>query len=626
MVIIEYCNLTALGACPDGTDGDHATWDGIFVQGDPDEDHYESYDLIDGWDPYATTFVPGGVYRTDAGVQVHGRLQMRWCSVKDIYVEAGAGGSDDVSTPYVKENHFGNYAIRSTEGGILNIVDCDFSKVRMAILIDNYEQFSTPDPGSKYMNAFQIVDCDFTVTDFERASLSRYRYCIELHKAQKVTIEGCTFTSTDSELANSSRGEALYAYESSFVVQKSGNFRRSGDVVTGEGRVGCLLYGNEQSDLSSYPSNHPWKTNSPRKCIFTGFFRAIFSHGGQSVSPLHTFVVDDAEFKYNFFPIFFRDNSQVTIARCAFLFLETYMGFTTLSSSTNKIFPFSADANEVGTFDRSEIVAYRSRNTLITECSFTSDYNGVGSSSGITINILIPEQLGGIYDDTNKKYVYDLIYKCSFSPTVHDVDYGVWVGAKANHYVLINCNTFTHLKRGFVVSDHENVKSIFHYTDMTTGRNAPAKNTFTNCVCDFWFPTSYTGNALNYYYPTGGTYPSSCGTSGALVSISSSETPDCNIMDCQRFPMTHVNEVKEVLDFEVYPNPSFTGQFTLLYRAGRPDGTIRIFDNVGREVFKTNFTSERGNIQVDRPLTSGIYYIRLDAGEHHKEGQVIISN
>ncbi|MGB0431201.1 MAG: T9SS type A sorting domain-containing protein [Bacteroidia bacterium] len=620
LLIIEYCNLGGSGVCYQiPTNTDFSTWDGIMVEGDPNEEHYSWFDLNNGWDPYAEPFVPGGTYTLNsAGTgYAHGRAQIRFSSFSGIWTEGGTNESDEPSE-YLKENHYGNYAIRSTEGGILNIIDCNFSNVKTAILIDNYTQYPTGDPESSLMNAFQVVDCQFDVSSSQRASgpiNDKYRYCIELYEVQKVTIEGCVFNSNGSETWNTSMGTAIYMVNSSLLMHKSGNFRRAQDFSSGETALGCPEYGKEM-DWSGKDTNHVWHTDSLLRCQFNNFNRAIDAVGNEDLitDPLHTLALDDVEFYNTYFTVRCKWMVGVTISRSDFSFDESAASFSILGAGGPD--EHSSDAiDKLDQNDKVDITLNTCKNSLITECTFSSNYNGLGSQSGKNIYIQLYDLLNGKFSEKN----YELIYKNTFNPINHGADIGVWLARNTSNlkmaYVLFNCNTFEHLNCAiFIGKKRTKLCNQFHYTDIGSGMDASAQNTFSSNDCDFDAYQDYEGGIATYYRLTSETSPNDCeagGTGMAVVSdveTNDTDEPDCSSLTCTKFPMKLSVNIKHPSYASIFPNPN-NGTFTLQFANPIQDANVSIVDLTGKVVYKKQIDDEVKSLLLNPNLSSGYYNI-----------------
>lgn len=617
LLIIDYCSLSGSGACPADPFETVTTWNGIRVNGDPNEEHYESYDLVNGWDPYADPFVPGGQYKQKPGGigLVHGRAQIRFSSFSGIYTEGSTGLLNDHNgnTPYLREDMYGNYAIRSHKGGILNIIDCDFSDVKTAILIDNYTQYPTGDPESSLMNAFQIVDCEFNVSSSQRSSVHDFRFCIEMYEAQKATIEGCVFNSNDFETFNSNRGTAIYMVNSSLLMHKSGNFRRSQDFSSIEATEGCPKYGAEM-DWTGKNTNHPWYTITPEKCEFNNFNRAIDAIGQSSSDPLHTLALDDIDFNNTYFTIRCKKMVGTTISRSDFSFDESSANFNVVNE---KPLVSNDQFRRMGHEDRVDVTLDDCENSLITECSFSSNYNGISTQTGKNVYIQIFDLPNGDFSQLN----LELIYKNTFSPSNHGEDIGVWLSKESGWpdpaYVLFNCNTFENLECAIFIGQIKTMLcNQFHHTDIGGGRNAAAQNTFIGNDCDFDAYEGYNGNSpATYHRLSTEPIPSDCEGNGIGNSIISdqttSEDPQCISLTCVKFPMrlSTGNEIDSELA-TIYPNPN-NGNFTVQLNRPLKNARLSIIDLTGKVVYEKQILDELRTFPVQVNLPSGYYGVVL---------------
>ncbi|MBI1185512.1 T9SS type A sorting domain-containing protein [bacterium] len=628
LLIIEYCDVSGNGNCPVNPTSSVTTWNGIFVKGDPDEEQYSWYDLTNGWDPYADPFVPGGTYKLNSGGTgfAHGRGQIRFSSFSGIYTEGSTGVSDDNNgvTPYLREDYYGNYAIRSTEGGILNIIDCDFSDVKTAILIDNYTQYPTGDPESSLMNGFQIVDCQFDVSSSQRSNVNDYRFCIELYEAQKVTIEGCVFNSNGSETWNTAMETAIYMKNSSLLMHKSGNFRRSQDFSSGETTLGCPEYGTEM-DWTGKDTTHPWHTNSPPKCEFNNFNRAVDAIGESSTDPLHTLALDDVEFNNTYFTVRCEQMVGVTISRSDFSFDEASAGFSVVAE---KPLGNSDIQCRLGDEDKVDITFDQCKNTLITECNFSSNYNGLGSQTGKNVYIQLHDLPNGNFSNNN----YELIYKNTFNPTNNGEDFGVWLNKESEKdkaaHVLFNCNTFQYLDCAVFVGDKKTkLCDQFHYTDIGGGMDAAAQNTFTSNDCDFDAYYLYDAGTATYYRLTSEVAPNDCEANGSGMAVVNDlitiDDPECKSLTCTKFPMKLSVDGQTPSVASIFPNPS-NCTFTIQFARPMQKASISIIDLTGKVVYQKQIGDEVEHITINPHLSSGYYSLMVTTADGTFTNKLVI--
>mgnify|MGYP000170672490 FL=1 len=273
----------------------------------------------------------------------------------------------------------------------------------------------------------------------------------------------------------------------------------------------------------------------------------------------------------------------------------------------------------IGASDRIDICLHGCRNSLVTECDFSSDYNGKSATNPKSLYIILDQILGGNFDKGN----YDLIYKNTFDPGNTQTDVGVWITRWDNNaHVLLNCNTFEDLDNAvYIGRKATSLTDQFHYTDIDNGRNAPALNTFTNNTCDFNADT-YNGTTSNYFRKVSEIFPNHC-SSGVITDVTSSEDPGCDGLTCERFPMTFIEDYLGQNDISIYPNPS-TGVIQIRHGFASEHLTLNIYDLSGKRLVHQLLKSKSPESTLQTALSEGIYYLTLSDGSSTTMSKIVI--
>jgi hypothetical protein len=84
-------------------------------------------------------------------------------------------------------------------------------------------------------------------------------------------------------------------------------------------------------------------------------------------------------------------------------------------------------------------------------------------------------------------------------------------------------------------------------------------------------------------------------------------------------------EDEQIFDFKCYPNP-VENQINLKTSGFVDDLVIRIYDNIGKVVFKENWNNNNFNGEKTLPFTGfehGVYFINVSSKHHNKTKQFI---
>ncbi|NOQ71287.1 MAG: T9SS type A sorting domain-containing protein [Crocinitomix sp.] len=110
--------------------------------------------------------------------------------------------------------------------------------------------------------------------------------------------------------------------------------------------------------------------------------------------------------------------------------------------------------------------------------------------------------------------------------------------------------------------------------------------------------------------------PAENGDYACIVTI----TEDCtDTTDCASIVALGINDRKEVLYMNIFPNPS-KGQFTIQSNQAE-QATIVVFDNSGRIVMETEMMNE---ILIDLNLEAGVYFIQYTSANNSAISRFII--
>jgi len=75
-----------------------------------------------------------------------------------------------------------------------------------------------------------------------------------------------------------------------------------------------------------------------------------------------------------------------------------------------------------------------------------------------------------------------------------------------------------------------------------------------------------------------------------------------------------IEDLKDKVDFVVYPNPLSSGNWNLVAGADLIGSNAEVFDAAGKVVFKTEIKNQRTEINTNQ-FANGIYLIKINTGK-----------